>query len=147
MSYGCSFPGCDRHPSKGDTILRISAKGGPFVGRCADHYGNEEGAIMAEADERAVAEHMAGNKGFSEETCVRCGWRMGSPPLNCQNDNTPHRFPSQEAECVTLRQALAEILHETYNQQAISPRAVSSRIQTIARAVLAVASTRKDNQA
>lgn len=35
------------------------------------------------------------NRGFSEETCLRCGWRMGSAPLNCQNDNTPHVFPSQ----------------------------------------------------
>lgn len=33
--------------------------------------------------------------GYSEEKCVRCGWVMGNPPLNCQNDNTPHRFPSQ----------------------------------------------------
>jgi hypothetical protein len=35
------------------------------------------------------------DRGFSEETCVRCGWRMGSPPLNCNNDNTPHVFSSQ----------------------------------------------------
>jgi hypothetical protein len=35
------------------------------------------------------------NKGFSEEKCVRCGWVMGHPALNCQNDNTPHVFPSQ----------------------------------------------------
>lgn len=35
------------------------------------------------------------NKGFSEEMCVRCGWVMGSQPLNCQNDDTPHVFPSQ----------------------------------------------------
>lgn len=33
--------------------------------------------------------------GRSEEQCVRCGWTMGRPPLNCQNDNTPHVFPSQ----------------------------------------------------
>jgi hypothetical protein len=38
------------------------------------------------------------DRGYSEETCVRCGWRMGSPPLNCQNDNTPHRFPSQQRQ-------------------------------------------------
>lgn len=35
------------------------------------------------------------HKGFSEEKCVRCGWIMGNAPLNCQNDNTPHVFPSQ----------------------------------------------------
>lgn len=37
---------------------------------------------------------MSENRGYSEETCIRCGWRMGNPPLNCQNDNTPHVFPS-----------------------------------------------------
>ena len=41
MTLECSFPGCDRHPSKGDTIHRISAKGTPFVGRCDDHLGRE----------------------------------------------------------------------------------------------------------
>ena len=41
------------------------------------------------------AEHD--DKGFSEEKCVRCGWVMGSPPLNCQNDDTPHVFPSQQS--------------------------------------------------
>ena len=54
------------------------------------------------------------NKGFSEETCVRCGWRMGQPALNCNNDDTPHRFPSQqtpsspdtEALLATVREAL-----------------------------------------
>lgn len=35
------------------------------------------------------------DKGFSEEKCLRCGWVMGSQPLNCNNDNTPHVFPSQ----------------------------------------------------
>lgn len=36
----------------------------------------------------------------SEKKCIRCGWVMGDPPLNCQNDNTPHKFPSQvEPEC------------------------------------------------
>jgi hypothetical protein len=42
-----------------------------------------------------VMREFHGNAGFSEETCTRCGWRMGSPPLNCNNDNTPHVFPSQ----------------------------------------------------
>jgi hypothetical protein len=35
------------------------------------------------------------NKGYSEETCIRCGWVMGHSPLNCNNDDTPHIFPSQ----------------------------------------------------
>lgn len=38
------------------------------------------------------------HRGFSEEKCVRCGWVMGQPPLNCQNDDTPHHFPSQDAQ-------------------------------------------------
>lgn len=50
----CSFPGCERHPSKGDTILRISAKPGPFVGRCSEHFG-PDGEHLAERDEAAVA--------------------------------------------------------------------------------------------
>lgn len=41
------------------------------------------------------------DKGYSEETCLRCGWTMGQPPLNCQNDDTPHRFPSSDAAFVT----------------------------------------------
>ena len=55
------------------------------------------GAELTEP-ERAVVERRlpAGhdNKGFSEEKCVRCGWVMGQPALNCQNDDTPHSFPS-----------------------------------------------------
>lgn len=44
------------------------------------------------------------NKGYSEETCIRCGWRMGSPAMNCQNNDTPHIFPSQiiDDEAVTV---------------------------------------------
>jgi len=50
----CSFPGCDRHPSKGDTILRISAKPGPFIGRCPEHFG-PGGETQAQSDEAAVS--------------------------------------------------------------------------------------------
>lgn len=35
------------------------------------------------------------HKGFSEEKCIRCGWVMGHQALNCNNDDTPHVFPSQ----------------------------------------------------
>lgn len=35
------------------------------------------------------------HKGYSEEKCLRCGWVMGHQPLNCNNDDTPHVFPSQ----------------------------------------------------
>lgn len=54
------------------------------------------------------------NKGYSEETCTRCGWRMGSPPLNCQNNNTPHVFPSQieKAERVVKNLEVEIPLHE-----------------------------------
>lgn len=39
----CSYPGCERHPSRGDDIIRVSAKGPgqPFVGRCREHLGAE----------------------------------------------------------------------------------------------------------
>lgn len=38
----------------GDTILRISAKGVPFVGRCEEHYGNEDGPKLAREYEKTV---------------------------------------------------------------------------------------------
>lgn len=48
------------------------------------------------------------DKGFSEEKCERCGWVMGHPPLNCQNDNTPHLFPSQlRCDCAGQLYAIA----------------------------------------
>ena len=53
------------------------------------------------------------HKGHSEEMCIRCGWIMGHIPLNCQNDDTPHVFPSQQAEIERLRavgDALAEVV-------------------------------------
>lgn len=46
------------------------------------------------------------HRGYSEETCIRCGWRMGEPAINCQNDNTPHRFPSAEATLDRLKYGL-----------------------------------------
>jgi hypothetical protein len=49
---------------------------------------------------------MHDHKGYSEEKCLRCGWVMGSPPLNCNNDDTPHRFPSS-------KQVRAQELRET----------------------------------
>lgn len=48
---------------------------------------------------------MHDHKGHSEEKCTRCGWVMGHPPLNCQDDNTPHVFPSQ------LRSGPRPLLH------------------------------------
>lgn len=41
--------------------------------------------------------HPHDHKGYSEEKCVRCGWVMGMTALNCQNNDTPHVFPSQRA--------------------------------------------------
>ena len=54
------------------------------------------------------------HKGHSEEKCIRCGWVMGMRPLNCMNDDTPHRFPSQaEAadEIERLRKAGDALAH------------------------------------
>jgi hypothetical protein len=57
------------------------------------------------------------DKGCSEEKCLRCGWVMGSRPLNCNNDNTPHSFPST-AEA--LRQA-----EQRGAREATSPTGIS----------------------
>lgn len=57
-----------------------------------------EAAIRLREQYHALLDEMRDphdHKGYSEEKCVRCGWVMGQPPLNCQNDDTPHRFPSQ----------------------------------------------------
>lgn len=59
------------------------------------------------------------NKGYSEEKCVRCGWVMGHAPLNCNNDDTPHIFPSQMREKLTLNQQIehvAKSFHEAYEK-------------------------------
>jgi hypothetical protein len=48
------------------------------------------------------------HKGHSEEMCIRCGWTMGQIPLNCQNNDTPHVFPSQQAEIERLRQTVRD---------------------------------------
>lgn len=57
------------------------------------------------------------NKGYSEEKCVRCGWVMGHAPLNCNNDDTPHIFPSQMMTPLTFDQQIervAKAFHEAY---------------------------------
>lgn len=36
--FSCAAAGCAAHPSKGDTITRISPLGEPFVGLCAVHF-------------------------------------------------------------------------------------------------------------
>jgi pantothenate kinase-related protein Tda10 len=63
----------------------------------AEEWGVTE---LASLEDRA---RQHDHKGHSEEMCVRCGWVMGHRPLNCQNDDTPHVFPSQEAEIERLR--------------------------------------------
>lgn len=56
------------------------------------------------------------NKGFSEEKCIRCGWIMGHPPLNCNNDNTPHRFPSQQDDrLASMFAAQRELQIDSFN--------------------------------
>lgn len=61
------------------------------------------------------------HKGHSEEMCVRCGWVMGHRPLNCMNDDTPHVFPSQQAEIERLRAALSLAVGElsTHHQYTV----------------------------
>jgi len=57
----------------------------------------------------AAPEGPHDHKGHSEEKCVRCGWVMGHQPLNCNNNDTPHVFPSQLAERDRLRAALVPL--------------------------------------
>jgi hypothetical protein len=45
-NFGCTYPGCEKHPSKGDTIYRISPKPGPFVGRCKEHSNVDQDLIV-----------------------------------------------------------------------------------------------------
>ena len=61
---------------------------------------NPDDEMMYTPDEWAppVPEGPHDHKGYSEEKCTRCGWVMGHQPLNCNNDDTPHVFPSQLAE-------------------------------------------------
>ena len=56
--------------------------------------------------DRALAHDSKGN---SEEKCTRCGWVMGHSPLNCNNDNTPHVFPSQLMMSEELQRAILEV--------------------------------------
>lgn len=46
---------------------------------------------------------------FSREKCVRCGWTMGSPPLSCQNDGSPHSFPSQAVVAAERDQLIEQV--------------------------------------
>lgn len=60
------------------------------------------------------------DKGYSEEKCVRCGWVMGHAPLNCNNDDTPHIFPSQMRQHLTYDQQIEKVakrLYETLMQK------------------------------
>jgi hypothetical protein len=86
------------------------------------HYGaaqSEETDMQAEVLARAALndweyteERLCDNKGFSEEACVRCGWTMGQPALNCQNEDTPHVFPSQQALIAELEKERDEYLSQ-----------------------------------
>jgi hypothetical protein len=58
------------------------------------------------------AEPPHDHKGHSEEKCVRCGWVMGHRALNCMNDDTPHVFPSQQAEVERLTDELQQVANE-----------------------------------
>lgn len=83
--------GCERFTGKtAEEVRAVAAEFGAAgdVGVAA--------AILYRLDTHGAA--SASGCGYSEETCLRCGWTMGQPALNCQNDDTPHRFPSQLRE-------------------------------------------------
>lgn len=97
----------DEHVARGEPHFygyenpppRITERTRLDIIRVARHVRSHDDRPFEEADrlimmfERTENEHD--HKGYSEEKCVRCGWVMGTPPLNCNNDNTPHKFPSQ----------------------------------------------------
>lgn len=69
---------------------------------------------------KSLGEKVHNHKGFSAEMCTRCGWVMGSPPLNCQNDDSPHLFPSEMVlweAIVRLESALTAIAEGSWNQE------------------------------
>ena len=52
--FECGWPGCDRHPgTTGDAIFRVTPKGGPFGGFCAEHLRQFE-ALAPDARSRMV---------------------------------------------------------------------------------------------
>ena len=88
---------------------------------------SDESALTHTPDEWAppTPEGPHDHKGHSEEKCTRCGWVMGHSPLNCNNDDTPHYFPSQQVEVERLRVALALACNELFSicdPLATSPR-------------------------
>lgn len=79
------------------------------------------GSVSHEEWLRRQMRDMHDDKGHSEEKCIRCGWVMGHAPLNCNNDDTPHVFPSQLRDKLTLNQQIervAKAFHETYEKLA-----------------------------
>lgn len=60
-SYICEYPGCERHPSRGDAIFRTSPKGGPFRGRCHEHLDVPLPPDMEDFMQRVFPESLRGN--------------------------------------------------------------------------------------
>lgn len=74
--------------------------------------------------ERAIAHD---DHGKSQEMCVRCGWVMGRPPLNCLNDDTAHMFPSQLYETMTDR--AVEVLNRVHEADpTVLPALIAYRV-------------------
>jgi hypothetical protein len=78
--------------------------------------------VAAWSDEPAVTlsgdEGVHDHKGYSEERCLRCGWVMGHPALNCNNDDTPHLFRSQlPGQASPLRPPLAYEAREAREEE------------------------------
>lgn len=62
-AFQCDFAGCTRHPSKGDTITRISPKGQPFRGLCDEHYGQAAVPVAFEDELRVLINHHSKENG------------------------------------------------------------------------------------
>lgn len=88
-------------PQGGDFPMRraIEKEYHEITGEWPEFIFSGWGAELTESERAVVENRQPGphdDKGFSEEKCLRCGWVMGQSPLNCQNDDTPHVFPSQQ---------------------------------------------------
>lgn len=59
--FTCEHFGCNRHPSKGDTIFRTSPKGEAFRGRCEEHIGDFDLTV------KVITDAFATPKGENDE--------------------------------------------------------------------------------
>jgi hypothetical protein len=92
------------HATATEDVDAVRALLAPFLARIAaleEQVAWYDAALESARAEAGINEPMsleyihANPNSHSREKCLRCGWVMGMPPLNCVNDDTPHRFPSQ----------------------------------------------------